>query len=62
MKLDDVLNELSRIRVVYGGEIEVQLQNNPLPSQPVIGYESFFIVPEEYAEGEMVVNIRTWPY
>lgn len=64
MKISELIKELQRVEKEYG-DIEAQLQNNPKPDEPVIGYESFFIIPEEYLiENEKVTicNIRTWPY
>jgi len=62
MKISDVIHELEHIRNVYG-EIEVVLQDSPNdPNEMIVGYEEFFIVPEEYPEFGTVCNIRTWPY
>jgi len=62
MKISDVIKELEFVREKYG-EIEVALQNNPRKQEDhVVGYESFFIVPEEYEEVGFVCNIRNWPY
>jgi len=62
MKISSVIRELEAVIETYG-DIEVQLQNTPEEAdKPIVGYESFFIVPEEYEGGETVCNIRWWPY
>lgn len=60
MLISKAIAELESIRE-YRGDIEVQLQSDPkCPRDTIIGYEQFFILPEEY-EDEWRVNIRTWP-
>lgn len=61
MRISTVIEELEQTKAQYG-DVEVQLQNTPSPREPVIGSPSFFIVAEEYKEGEIICNIRTWPY
>jgi len=64
MKLSQLIYNLQNIMDAYG-DIEVQLQNTPSEGERVIGYESFFVLPEEYdtEEGEETIcNIRSWPY
>jgi len=61
MKLSKLIAELENVKKEYG-DVEVQLQNNPDPGEPIVGYESFFIVPEDYEEERTICNLRTWPY
>lgn len=61
MKISTLINELVAIKNGYG-DIEVQLQNTPSkPADEIVGYESFFVVAEEY-EDAVRCNLRTWPY
>ena len=69
MKLSDTIKNLRSVLEEYG-DITVQLQNNPSQDSKIkgiIGYESFFVVPEEYYKDdgddkEYICNIRSWPY
>lgn len=61
MKISKVIEELEHVKRVHG-EIEVQLQNSPKPSEQLIGNAYFWIVPEEYEDNEIICNIREWPY
>lgn len=67
MKLSKLIAELNRVQEAYG-DIEAQLQNSPKGNDPIVGFESFFVVPEEYeliedsGGKEWVCNIRSWPY
>jgi len=60
MKISDLIRELEHVRKMHG-EIDVLLQNEPAPTEPVVGHEQVFVVPEEYEDG-CVCNIRCWPY
>ena len=48
------------------GDIEAQIQDAPPSGEPVTGYESFFVVPEDYQNedgtSETICNLRWWPY
>lgn len=66
MKISKVIAELQAVFEKHG-EIEVALQDSPPPETMITGYETFFIVPEEYkvvesGKSEVVCNIRWWPY
>jgi len=66
VKISQMIEELQSVQEGHG-DIEVALQDCPSSSEELItGYESFFIVPEEYDDGSgaitVVCNIRWWPY
>ena len=66
MKLSKMIEELQYVKTEHG-DIEVVLQDEPAPGEMVQGYESFFIMPEEYEDdgtgkAGMLCNIRWWPY
>ena len=61
MKISAIIEELVQIKAEHG-DIEGQLQNWPSPGELVIEYPSFFIVAEEYENGEIICNLRAWPY
>lgn len=68
MKISELISELQNVQKEYG-DIDVALQDKGENNKDgmITGFESFFVVPEEYEivetkEKEVVCNIRTWPY
>jgi len=65
MKISQMIEELQSVQEGHG-DIEVVLQDCPSPEELITGYESFFIVPEEYDDRSgtitVICNIRWWPY
>ena len=61
MKISEMIKELEHIKGHYG-DIEAQLQDHPPLGEQVNGSMDFWIVPEEYDNDEVIVNIRDWPY
>jgi len=63
MRISNLIKELKSVQAGYG-DIEVELQSNPSDEDYVVGYETFFVVPEQYQpdDGGMICNIRSWPY
>lgn len=62
MEIEKLINELKHIMESYGN-INVQLQDDGSRNKDgIIAGHTIFIVPEEYEGGEMVCNLRWWPY
>ena len=61
MKISELINELKNVMDEFG-DVETQIQNTPKSGEPIIGFGSFFIVPEDYNEEGTICNLRTWPY
>jgi len=61
MKISTLIADLEAVRKEHG-EIEVALQDDGKgETGRIVGYESFFVVAEEYDE-DWLCNLRWWPY
>ena len=60
MKISLLIETLNRISSIHG-DIECQMQDEPIENNRIRDYPDFFVVEEKYEDG-WFVNFRTWPY